>query len=165
MTTKLEKTRPHLTEIARAVDPGRSIHYRSGAYWLGDVQLTYDRRGDRVPDWLGQVELAEEIMRGILRARDEDPCWGDIWQRQRRVLVGLHDETLPRFRHGYFCYWRHPTLDDGRLSASPFGRCAASVCLAARPDNEAHFEAESTSLVGAIDALWMKLTPGERPPW
>lgn len=83
--TKLERSNPELTALAAQVMPGQRIRHRSGAYWLGDVQITYDRAtGDdgreTELDWSGKVALAERILRGILAAR-ADPAWGDRWTR------------------------------------------------------------------------------------
>lgn len=167
MGTKLERSNPALTALAEQVMPGEKIHYRGKAYWLGDMQITYDSElmgGQSVAlDWRGKVALAERILRGILAAQ-QDPELGSRWTRQRRVLIGLHDDVLPTFMRHNWCHWRHASLDDGWLFQSRLRDvCIAGIRLA-REDVED--EAKAHTMESAIEALWNRLAPPrERPPW
>ena len=164
--TKLERANPALIALARTVDPHTKIYHRAGAYWLGDLQLTYDRDvtdGRNIAlDWPAQVALAEHILRRVLDAL-ADPAWGGLWERQRRVLIGLREDVCPSFRRGMFCHWRHPSLDDGCLVARSLGRgYTAYVNIVGEPQHEA----DAATLEGVIEALWIQLAPkGERPSW
>lgn len=165
--TKLERANRALTALAHQVDPRTKIHHRAGAYWLGDLQLTYDRDvsgGRNVElDWPAKVALAEHILQHVLDAR-ADPAWGSIWDRQRRVLIGLREDVCPTFRRGMYCHWRHPSLDDGCLVASSLGRGYTAYLNLVGEETER--EADGATLEAAIEALWARLAPeGERPTW
>lgn len=167
----LERIAPHLTGLAAEVLPGSRIHYRDKTYWLGDLQLTYstETNGGRwrdlgAPTSKANIALAERILRACLAARTQ-PAWGTIWERQRRILIGLREDTLPAFRPRHYCHWRHESLDDGWLFRSFGGRlrACAGLRLVGAADSE---EAEGATLEAAIETLWARLAPaGEHPTW
>lgn len=164
--TKLERANRALTTLALMIDRRTKIYYRAGAYWLGDLQLTYDRDvtdgRNIVLDWAGKVALAEYILRRVLAAR-ADPAWGSLWERQRRVLIGLREDVCSTFRRGMYCHWRHPSLDDGCLVANSLGRGYTAFLNLA---GESQHEADGATLEGAIESLWTRLAlEGEKPPW
>lgn len=131
----LERLAPHITGLAAEVLPGSRIHYRAKTYWLGDLQLTYSvettagrQRDLGAPTSKANVALAERILRACLGARAQ-PAWGTPWERQRRVLIGLREDTLPAFLPRHYCHWRHESLDDGWLFRSFHGSLRAHAGL------------------------------------
>ena len=161
--TKLERRNPALVALASTVLPEQHIRWHGGAYWLGDLQLTYDRDvtdgRNVVLDEEANARLAERILRKTLEAR-EQPAWGTRVERQERILVGLQEEVIPSFRDGCYCHWRHPSLDDGWLTRSPFtGMCFAGMRLV---DETMSHEAEGRTFESAIDALRASLVAKPR---
>jgi len=168
--TKLERINPALTALAAEVMPDQKIRYRAGAYWLGDLQLTYAHettdgtvRELGAPHSAENAALAERILRKCLAAR-EQPTWGSRWERQRRILIGLHDEAMPAFRPEHWCHWGHESLDDGWLYGSPGSGTFTAGLRLVGDENDA--KADGATMRDAIETLWLDLSPdGERPPW
>lgn len=153
---------PDVENMAAAVLPRCRLMWRKGSWWLGSLQLTFDieraNGRDVALDAAGNIRVATRRLQAVIGARAAAD-YGSVWDRQRRVLVGLYNEVRPTARRGFFCCWQHGSLDSGVLHQ--FGEWRAEVNL---------WDADPVSheawLVGnAISGLWMRLTPGEAPPW
>jgi hypothetical protein len=147
--TKIERQNPRLTVLAAQL--GGEITQRQQAFWFGDVQLSYTKRGDRVLTFEENAALAEEILGRIVTAR-EQPAWGTPVERARRVLHGLRTEMAPNFRDRHFNTWRHESLDEGVLWRSPMTYThTAQVHLVGEPQIEVRLDGPGfTSVWGAV---------------
>lgn len=122
--TKIEKIRPEITSLVEKI--GGSLYYRASEWWLSpwDKQLTYkqDNRVSppRLLDLAGRALLAVELLNRILMAR-EQPAWGTVQERVKRIITGLTLETLPNYIPRNYCYFRHASMDQGCILKSRFG--------------------------------------------
>lgn len=155
--SKIELAHPILTDLVSQLGHGAAIYYRGGDWWLEpwDLQITFRLANGRECDLMGKARTAEQIIRGILAAR-EQPAWGTLAERAARVWLGL--KTL-EYRRGYYCHYRHESMDGAcksrfisswRLSIDLVGEAAIVV------DNEPDHDVALAKLaVLAHDAFGM----------